>query len=149
MPAPGVSGAARGVDAFDDIETARRVRPVAPGLTLTSFDRYHAAGWLRADALTADLSGELSADYVNSGEVARTEPLRTAADRTRAVAAVNGDFFDINASGAAQGIGIQSGRLIQSPVRGASTPWASRPAASARWSRSTSTVRPCCRAVRA
>ncbi|GAB3518922.1 phosphodiester glycosidase family protein [Phytohabitans suffuscus] len=118
MPAPGVSGAARGVDAFDDIETARRVRPVAPGLTLTSFDRYHAAGWLRADALTADLSGELSADYVNSGEVARTEPLRTAADRTRAVAAVNGDFFDINASGAAQGIGIQSGRLIQSPVRG-------------------------------
>lgn len=106
------------VDAFDDIETAKRTRPVAPGLTLTSFDRYHAGGWLRADALTADLSGRLTADYINSGEVAKTEPLRQAADRARAVAAVNGDFFDINASGAAQGIGIQSGQLIQSPVRG-------------------------------
>ncbi|MFC0530904.1 phosphodiester glycosidase family protein [Phytohabitans kaempferiae] len=122
MAAPvlaGVRASAPGaVDAFDDIETDKRSRPVAPGLTLTSFDRYHAAGWLRADALTADLSGELSVDYVNSGEVAKTEPLRAAADRSRAVAAVNGDFFDINASGAAQGIGIQSGRLIQSPVQG-------------------------------
>ncbi|GAA4456209.1 phosphodiester glycosidase family protein [Phytohabitans houttuyneae] len=126
VPAPAVAAPAAppapvrvaAVDAFDDIETARRTRPVAPGLTLTSFDRYHAAGWLRADALTADLSGRLTADYVNSGEVARTEPLRVAADRSRAVAAVNGDFFDINASGAAQGIGIQSGQLIQSPVQG-------------------------------
>jgi len=117
-PAPAPASAATAVDAFDDIETDKRTRPVAPGLTLTSFDRYHAAGWLRADALTADLSGKLSVDYINSGEVAKTEPLRAAADRSRAVAAVNGDFFDINASGAAQGIGIQSGRLIQSPVQG-------------------------------
>ncbi|BCB79505.1 phosphodiester glycosidase family protein [Phytohabitans flavus] len=126
VPAPAVAAPvapsapvhAPAVDAFDDIETAKRTRPVAPGLTLTSFDRYHSAGWLRADALTADLSGKLSADYVNSGEVAKTEPLRKAADRTHAVAAVNGDFFDINASGAAQGIGIQSGQLVQSPVQG-------------------------------
>lgn len=116
-PAP-ASAPLPAVDAFDDIETDKRTRPVAPGLTLTSFDRYHAAGWLRADALTADLSGTLSVDYVNSGEVAKTEPLRKAADRSRAVAAINGDFFDINASGAAQGIGIQSGQLVQSPVQG-------------------------------
>ncbi|MEJ3749643.1 phosphodiester glycosidase family protein [Actinomycetes bacterium KLBMP 9797] len=106
------------VDAFDDIETATRTRPVAPGLTLTSFDRYHAAGWLRADALTADLSGALTVDYVNAGAVAQTAPLRAAANRTRAVAAVNGDFFDINNSGAAQGIGIQGGQLVQSPIQG-------------------------------
>ncbi|GAA4675038.1 hypothetical protein Prum_030160 [Phytohabitans rumicis] len=116
MAAP--AAAAPAVDAFDDIETYRRTRPVAPGLELTSFDRYHADGWLRADALTADLSGKLSVDYVNSGEVAKTEPLRAAANRARAVAAVNGDFFDINNSGAAQGIGIQSGRLVQSPIQG-------------------------------
>ncbi|WP_422773402.1 phosphodiester glycosidase family protein [Plantactinospora sp. WMMC1484] len=104
--------------AEEGIETDTRTRPVAPGLALTSFDRYDADGWLRADALTADLGGGLTVDYVNSGEVARVEPLRAAADRAGAVAAVNGDFFDINNSGAAQGIGIQSGNLIQSPVSG-------------------------------
>ncbi|MBB5140371.1 hypothetical protein HNP84_010138 [Thermocatellispora tengchongensis] len=103
------------------LDTARRTRPVAPGVTLTSFDRYDAAGWLRADAVTADLGGGedgVRADYVFSGEVSRTEPLSGPAGRTRAVAAVNGDFFDINNSGAAQGIGIQSGNLVQSPVAG-------------------------------
>ncbi|GAB3161685.1 phosphodiester glycosidase family protein [Micromonospora sonneratiae] len=100
------------------LDTDRRSRPVAPGLTLTSFDRFDSAGWLRADALTADLSGGVTVDYVNSGEVAKAEPLRRAVDRAGAVAAVNGDFFDINNSGAAQGIGIQSGQLIQSPVAG-------------------------------
>lgn len=120
-PPPSAAAAPVAVDAFDDIETDRRTRPVAPGLTLTSFDRYLADGWLRADALTADLSGNLSVDYINSGEVAKTEPLRAAADRARAVAAVNGDFFDINNSGAAQGIGIQSGQLIQSPIQGRGT----------------------------
>src|SRR5918998_5744414 len=124
VPAPVVAAPppapahAQAVDAFDDIETDKRTRPVAPGLTLTSFDRYHAAGWLRADALTADLSGKLTVDYVNSGAVTRDEPLRAAVDRSRAVAAVNGDFFDINNSGAAQGIGVRSGELIQSPVAG-------------------------------
>ncbi|MBE1484809.1 phosphodiester glycosidase family protein [Plantactinospora soyae] len=104
--------------ADDGIETDSRTRPVAPGLDLTSYDRFDANGWIRADALTADLTGGLSVDYVNSGEVAKAEPLRKAVDRAGAVAAVNGDFFDINNSGAAQGIGIQGGRLIQSPVAG-------------------------------
>ncbi|WP_323373687.1 phosphodiester glycosidase family protein, partial [Plantactinospora alkalitolerans] len=106
------------VAAADGIETDSRTRPVAPGLDLTSYDRFDANGWLRADALTADLTGGLSVDYVNSGEVAKAEPLRQAVDRAGAVAAVNGDFFDINNSGAAQGIGIQRGQLIQSPVAG-------------------------------
>jgi hypothetical protein len=106
------------VEPADGLETDRKTRPVAPGLTLTSFDRFDANGWLRADALTADLSGGLTVDYVNSGEVAKAEPLRKAVDRVGAVAAVNGDFFDINNSGAARGIGIQSGQLIQSPIAG-------------------------------
>ena len=106
------------VEPAGGLETAKTTRPVAPGLDLTSFDRYDAAGWLRADALTADLSGGLTVDYVNSGAVTRDEPLRAAVDRSRAVAAVNGDFFDINNSGAAQGVGIRSGELVQSPVAG-------------------------------
>lgn len=100
--------------------TDQRTRPVAPGISLTSFDTYDALGWLRADAVTAELGGKPSvkADYVFSGEVSKTEPLSGPVKRSRAVAAVNGDFFDINNSGAAQGIGVQNGALIQSPVAG-------------------------------
>lgn len=117
-PAAAATATAGGLEPAGGLETEKATRPVAPGLELTSFDRYDAAGWLRADALTADLSGGVTVDYVNSGAVTRDEPLRAAVDRSRAVAAVNGDFFDINASGAAQGVGIQSGELIQSPVAG-------------------------------
>ena len=113
-PSTLVTAAAAG----DRLETARTTRPVAPGIKLTSFDTYDALGWLRGDALTADLGGGVKADYVFSGEVSRTEPLSGPAGRSRAVAAVNGDFFDINNSGAAQGIGVQDGTLIQSPVAG-------------------------------
>ncbi|MGK5742506.1 phosphodiester glycosidase family protein [Micromonospora sp. URMC 103] len=116
--APAAASAAAGVEPADGIETARTTRPVAPGVQLTSFDRYDADGWLRADAITADLTGGVTVDYVNSGAVSRAEPLRAAVDRTRAVAAVNGDFFDVNNSGAAQGVGIRDGELIQSAVSG-------------------------------
>ncbi|MFE0153384.1 phosphodiester glycosidase family protein [Nonomuraea sp. NPDC059007] len=100
------------------LQTAKKSRPVAPGITFTAFDRYDAAGWLRADALSADLSGGVKAGYLNSGEVSKTEPLSGPAKRARAVAAVNGDFFDINRSGAALGIGVQKGTLVQSPTSG-------------------------------
>ncbi|MEH0971074.1 phosphodiester glycosidase family protein [Micromonospora sp. CPCC 205546] len=119
-PAASTSPAAArtGVEPAGGLETTKTTRPVAPGLELTSFDRYDADGWLRADALTADLAGGLTVDYVNSGAVSRAEPLRGAVDAARAVAAVNGDFFDINNSGAAQGVGIRDGRLVQSAVSG-------------------------------
>ncbi|TWJ26194.1 calcineurin-like phosphoesterase family protein [Micromonospora endolithica] len=107
-----------GVEPAGGLETTKTTRPVAPGLDLTSFDRYDAAGWLRADALTADLRGGITVDYVNSGAVSRAAPLRGAVDAARAVAAVNGDFFDINNSGAAQGVGIRDGELVQSAVDG-------------------------------
>ncbi|MFI7659530.1 phosphodiester glycosidase family protein [Micromonospora parva] len=112
------TSATGGLEPAGGLETTKTTRPVAPGVQLTSFDRYDADGWLRADALTTDLAGGSTVDYVNSGAVSRAEPLRTAADATRAVAAVNGDFFDINNSGAAQGVGIRDGELIQSAVGG-------------------------------
>ncbi|MEO3778777.1 phosphodiester glycosidase family protein [Micromonospora sp. B11E3] len=116
-PATAMPGTA-GVEPAGGLETAKTTRPVAPGVQLTSFDRYDADGWLRADALTTDLTGGATVDYVNSGAVAKAEPLRGAVDRSRAVAAVNGDFFDINNSGAAQGVGIRAGALVQSAVSG-------------------------------
>ena len=100
------------------LETAKSTRPVAPGLHLTSFDRYDAPAGCAPTRSPPIWAAGSTVDYVNSGEVTRTEPLRAAVDRSRAVAAVNGDFFDINNSGAAQGVGIRYGELVQSPVAG-------------------------------
>ena len=103
------------------IETDTRTRPVAPGVTLRSFDRYGPDAftgtptWLQGDSLTVDLSKGTTVDYLFPGQVAKGEPLTTQADRAGAVAAVNGDFFDINNSTAPLGVGIQDGQVIQSP----------------------------------
>lgn len=103
------------------LETSERERPVAPGVTLRSFDRYGPDGytgtptWLQGDSLTVDLTKGTTVDYLFPGQVAKGEPLSTQADRDGAVAAVNGDFFDINNSTAPLGVGIQSGEVVQSP----------------------------------
>lgn len=93
------------------IVTDRRVQPVAPGVTLTSFDRLDARGWLRADVLSASLDAGTTVDYLNPGSVSGREVLSEQAARKRAVAGVNGDFFDINDTGAPLGVGIQRRRL--------------------------------------
>ncbi len=100
------------------IETATTARPVAPGVTLTSVDTVDAGGWLRADVLATQLGGGVGVDYLSPGAVAADEVLRGPAGRSHAVAAINGDFFDINNSGAALGAGIQHGDLVQSPTSG-------------------------------
>ncbi|WP_037911654.1 phosphodiester glycosidase family protein [Actinacidiphila yeochonensis] len=86
-------------------------RPVAPGIVLTSFDTFGRAGWTRAHVLNADL-GEASVgvDLV-AGEVSQARPLTQAANAQHAVAAVNGDYFDITETYAAEGPEIQDGTL--------------------------------------
>lgn len=106
------------------LQTAQRTRPIAPGVTLTSFDRYGPDAysgnvtWLRGDAVTADLTKGATVDYLFPGQVARAEPLSVQANRVHAVAAVNGDFFDINNSNAPLGTGVQSGQTVVSPGSG-------------------------------
>ncbi|HEV2781174.1 MAG TPA: phosphodiester glycosidase family protein [Actinophytocola sp.] len=115
-------GGARTLAAIEPrIETYQRERPVAPGVTLRSFDRYGPDGftgtpnWLQADSLTVDLTAGTTVDYLFPGRVAKGEPLSAQAGRAGAVAAVNGDFFDINNSTAPLGVGIRSGELVESP----------------------------------
>lgn len=104
------------------LETFYTERPVAPGVTLTSFDAYGPDGytgtpsWLQADLLTTDLTGGVTVDYLFPGRLTDPQPVSVQADRAEAVAAVNGDFFDINASGAPQGVGVRDGELVQSPI---------------------------------
>lgn len=90
----------------DGIETARGTRPIAPGVSLTSYDRLESDKWLRVDALSVDLDAGVRADYLSSGRVAdRRSVSELAAGHDpgkgrRTVAAINADFFDINETGA-------------------------------------------------
>jgi exopolysaccharide biosynthesis protein len=103
------------------IETYETSRPIAPGVTMRSFDRYGPDAftgtptWLQADSLTVDLTKGTMPGYLFPGQVAKGEPISTQANRVGAVAAVNGDFFDINNSTAPLGVGIKDGVLVQSP----------------------------------
>ncbi|SMC88258.1 Calcineurin-like phosphoesterase [Lentzea albidocapillata] len=93
------------------VETERVERPVAPGVTLSSFDWYRPDGWVRGDTLAVDLT-KAQVGYVDPGTVSQAVPLSQ--QTARAVAAINGDFFDINNSNAPEGVGIQDGRLRKS-----------------------------------
>lgn len=123
-PAPAYAAAAGG--SGDGIETARTTRQLAPGIRLESYDRLEADRWLRIDELVADLDprGGVRAEYLGTGGGSGPVTLAEAAARhrpgpgRRVVAAVNGDFFDIRATGAPLGPGIGSGRLLHSASAG-------------------------------
>jgi len=54
-----------------------RTHPVAPGLELKSFDRYDARGWIRVDALIAQMATPgLRLDYAAPGKVSSGTPAR-------------------------------------------------------------------------
>lgn len=76
---------------------------VAPGLDLTNFSRFEDGGWNNGNVLTADLTTDsLSMDVRDTGKVAgggtTREIMAGGSDGKKAVAAVNGTFFDINKS---------------------------------------------------
>ncbi|MCX5197109.1 phosphodiester glycosidase family protein [Streptomyces sp. NBC_00249] len=107
----------------DGIETARTTRQIAPGVRLESYERLEEDRWLRVDELVADLGagGGVRAEYL-AGPAAATVAAAAAAHPAgpgrRVLAAVNGDFFDIRATGAPLGPGIGAGRLLHSASRG-------------------------------
>ncbi|WP_425583745.1 phosphodiester glycosidase family protein [Streptomyces macrosporus] len=106
------------------MELSRTTRPVAPGTTLTSFDRLESDKWLRADALSVDLDGAAEVDYLSPGAVAERATVSELAaehdpgDGRRTVAAFNADFFDINETGAPLGPGLDDGEVTHSPAPG-------------------------------
>jgi hypothetical protein len=118
---PGIAATQSAVDPAHRIETSRVTRPVAPGVTLSSFDWYEpgdAGGWVRGDSLTVDLGAGTTVDYLSPGHVSDAAPVSQQATAKRAVAAVNGDFFDINNSNAPEGVGVESGKLVKSAETG-------------------------------
>ncbi|MFF4927229.1 phosphodiester glycosidase family protein [Kitasatospora sp. NPDC001261] len=104
----------------ESVVTRREVTPIAPGLTMTSFDRLGGPGWIRGKVLVADLDTEgLSVDYLSSGKVTTRQSVTDMARGAGAVAAINGDYFDMNASEAPLGVGVsRKDGLVQAPVEG-------------------------------
>ncbi|QDY75358.1 phosphodiester glycosidase family protein [Streptomyces qinzhouensis] len=110
----------------DGIETARTSRPVAPGITLTSYDRLEADKWLRVDSLAVGLDHEhgTGVDHLSAPTVTGRDTVTALAAAhdpgpgRRTVAAVNGDFFDLNRTGAPLGPGIRGGAPTHSPAPG-------------------------------
>ncbi|MFE5333790.1 phosphodiester glycosidase family protein [Embleya sp. NPDC056575] len=104
----------------ESVVTRREVTPIAPGLTRTSFDRIGRAGWIRGNVLVADLNTKgLSVDYLSSGKVTTRQTVSEQARNAGAVAAINGDYFDMNASEAPLGAGVSRDKgLIHAPIEG-------------------------------
>ncbi|WP_107081599.1 phosphodiester glycosidase family protein [Streptomyces sp. SBT349] len=106
------------------MELSRTEQPIAPGAELTTFQRLESDKWLSAQALSIDLTSDLRVDYLAAEDVADAAPVselvagHDAGEGRTTVAALNGDFFDINASKAPLGAGISGGELVQSPTDG-------------------------------
>ncbi|WP_253195085.1 phosphodiester glycosidase family protein [Streptomyces sp. MP131-18] len=126
-PASAVSAGPAGVVDGDGIELSRTEQPVAPGAELSTFHRLESDKWLSAQALSIDLTSDLRVDYLAPENVADAAPVSELAaahdpgEGRTTVAAINGDFFDINATQAPLGTGISAGRLTQSASPGTGT----------------------------
>ncbi|MGP4114019.1 phosphodiester glycosidase family protein [Streptomyces sp. 4N509B] len=123
-PAAAPTAHATGIVAGDGLELSRAELPLAPGAELTSFQRLESDKWLSAHALSLDLTSELRIDYLSPEAVSASAPVSElvaghdpGAGRTT-VAAINGDFFDINGSQAPLGSGLAEGELVHSSSEG-------------------------------
>ncbi|HEX3549139.1 MAG TPA: phosphodiester glycosidase family protein, partial [Candidatus Elarobacter sp.] len=92
--------------------------PVAPGVARATYRLVTSAGPLVVSVVTVDprapsvrLGTVLARDRIES----KDETVSSMAHRTGAIAGINGDYFDINASGAPLGMLVRNGALDRTP----------------------------------
>ncbi|MFA1818912.1 phosphodiester glycosidase family protein [Virgibacillus oceani] len=109
-----------GIKQSEQIETKSETEQVGKGVEFTTFEMLDARGWINGEMLEIDLGNEaVSLDLLNSGNaVAASEPISEVTNREGAIASVNGDFFDINATQSPLGIGIKDSEIIKGPNNG-------------------------------
>ncbi|HEY8346396.1 MAG TPA: phosphodiester glycosidase family protein [Symbiobacteriaceae bacterium] len=96
-----------------------RTDAIAPGVTLTAYEVLTPLGWVQAHVLTVDLTNPLiSTDLLFPGSIAAARPLEEMARQRGAVAAINGDFFDISGTKAPLSAAVAGGTLIKGPATG-------------------------------
>jgi hypothetical protein len=92
--------------------------PVAPGVARATYRLITTAGPLVVSVVTVDPkepSVRLGTVLAHDSIVSKDEPASSMARRTGAVAGINGDYFDINATGAPVGVLVRGGVLDRSP----------------------------------
>ncbi|HEX3551019.1 MAG TPA: hypothetical protein VHT53_11615, partial [Candidatus Elarobacter sp.] len=91
---------------------------VAPGIVRATYRLLTAAGPVVVSVVTVDVhdpSVRLGTVLAHDTIVSKDETTSSMARRTGAVAGVNGDYFDINASGAPVGVVVRDGALERTP----------------------------------
>ena len=91
---------------------------VAPGVARATYRLLTLAGPLVVSVVTVDPNEptlRLGTVLARDSIVSKNEPISSMARRTGAVAGINGDYFDINGSGAPLGILVRDGKLDRSP----------------------------------
>jgi Phosphodiester glycosidase len=92
--------------------------PVAPGVARATYRLLTAAGPLVVSVVSVDLrepTVRLATVLANDRIVSKDEPTSSMARRTGAVAGINGDYFDINGTGAPVGVLVRNGALERTP----------------------------------
>ena len=93
---------------------------IAPGISFSRYRLLTAHGPLRLYRLRVDLrvpTVRLGLGLAHGRLISSDETVSSMVGRTRAVAGVNGDFFDIGDSGMPLNIVVQDGALLRSPSR--------------------------------
>jgi hypothetical protein len=91
---------------------------VAPGVARATYRLITSAGPLVVSVVTVDPNEptvRLGTVLAHESVVSKDEPISSMARRSGAVAGINGDYFDINASGAPLGMLVRDGKLDRSP----------------------------------
>ena len=92
---------------------------VAPGLKYRQWDQKDARGTIRAYLLTANLKKKgLSLQYAAPAQVAARDELSDMLASDKAIAGVNGDFFDISDTAAPLGVGAEQGQVLHGQSEG-------------------------------
>lgn len=114
--APPTSPSAARLEGSGSVFVQQRRTAIAPGLDVTSFQRLESGGWVTGHVMTADLrTPTLSLDVTDGGTTsASNDTVSSFATDAHAVAAVNGDYFDMNASDAAIGTDISATSGVRS-----------------------------------
>ena len=89
-------------------------REVAEGIVQSTYERMDSRGRNVINVLEVNLA-KTDVKYLDSGKVAGVQTLTEMAESSDVDAAVNGDFFDINNTGAVLGAGVELGTVIKSP----------------------------------
>jgi phosphodiester glycosidase len=90
---------------------------LAPGVTHRGLSTSAAAGQVLGDVVEVDLDDPtVHAELITPGAIAARSPVAEMANRSGAVAAINGDFFDVGRTNAPTGPAVADGRPLKAAV---------------------------------